>query len=84
MNIAAQLTPEDPQVQRLREASDCVPILFGLAYGTATIENALAQKARLLSNYNEPKVLISKVRSVVLHDYYYLFFGSRCIEVTGE
>jgi hypothetical protein len=42
------------------------------------------KKALLLSNYSEPKVLISKVRSVVLHDYYYLFFGSRCIEVTGE
>jgi hypothetical protein len=44
INIAVHLTPEDPQVQKLREANDCVPIFLGLAYGTATRENALAKK----------------------------------------
>jgi hypothetical protein len=84
MNIAVQLTPENSQVQALRETSDCVPIIFGLAYGTATLEAALAEKAHLLNDYDKPTAPISKVRSVASHYYYFLFAGGQCVEVTGE
>ena len=84
LNIAVQLTPENPQVPKLRETSDCVPMILGFAYGTATVEGALAEKAFLINNYNAPEALISKVRSVASHYYYFLLAGAWCVEVTGE
>lgn len=84
MNITASTQREDASVSALREVSDCVPIIFGLAYGTATVETALAQKAQLIENYNAPWQPIAKVRRVQLHDYQFLLFGARCVEVVGE
>ena len=84
MNISASLQPENAGVQGLRESSDCMPIIFGFAYGVATVEGAMAEKAPLIKNYNEPHAIITRVKSISLHDYTFLFFGARCIEIVGE
>lgn len=85
MNITARVTPEQTEVPAVRESNDCVPILFGLSYGIATVEKALATKViRLADAYDGPRARIEKVRSIALHDYQFLFFGARCVEVVGE
>ena len=84
INIATKITPDAPSVREARKASDCVPIVFGLAYGTASMDKALAERAPLITNFNEPYAHITMVHSVAIHDYYFLFFGARCLEVTGE
>lgn len=84
INVTASLQPENANVPEIREASDCVPIIFGFSYGTATLVNALAEEVTLINNYQVPKQKIQKVRRVQLHDYQFLFFGARCVEVVGE
>lgn len=84
MNITASVQPENLAVPELRESSDCVPIVFGLAYGSATVEGALAQKVRLIEDSESPWKAITGVRRIQLHDYHFLFFGARCVEVVGE
>jgi len=87
MNITARTQPEDTSIQEIREASDCVPIILGFAYGSATLEGALAEDVWTTAgrhDYNIPKQKIAKVRRVQLHDYQFLFFGARCVEVVGE
>lgn len=80
INITTRLPPEDTTVQALREAEDCVPIIFGLAYGTISAETASL-------DYFSPTATpqkIAKVRRVELRDWQFLFFGERCIRVIGE
>ncbi len=84
MNITASLQPENASVPELREASDCVPIVFGLSYGSATLEGALKHKVQTSEGYDAPWKPIVNVRRVQLHDYQFLFFGARCVEVVGE
>ena len=97
MNMAASLQPEDQAVPDVREVSDCVPIIFGFAYGTATLDEALAEKVLSKSekwqsiekkNQKEKERLtpqyITKIRRVLLHDYSIFMFGARCVEVVGE
>lgn len=92
MNIAASLQPEDASVQEIRESSDCVPIIFGFAYGRATLEGALSEAVPTIESmqtYSKVKVkptpqTLSKIRRVQLHDYQVLMFGARCVEVVGE
>jgi len=84
MNITASTQPENASVPALRESSDCVPIFFGLSYGTATVDTALKEKVQSIHGYDEPWTPIVNVRRVQLHDYQFLFFGARCVEVVGE
>jgi hypothetical protein len=97
MNMAASLQPEDAAVPATREASDCVPIIFGFAYGTATLDEALAeavlatsekwtgqQNKNLKSAVRPTPQKITKIRRVLLHDYSIFMFGARCVEVVGE
>lgn len=72
MNITTSIQPENTAVREIWEASDCVPIILGLAYGTATVEGALAEQ------------MVTKIRRVQLHDYHFLVAGARCVEVVGE
>jgi hypothetical protein len=84
VNLTTQTASTNYTAQALRESSDCVPVVLGFAYGTASVEEALSKNAPLISNYNEPPDQIAKVRSVAIHDYYFLIAGARCVEVTGE
>ena len=85
INIGAQLQPEDTSVKVLKAGSDCVPIIFGFGFGTATIERAKVQLEG--SSFGDTMPVgapITKVRRVELVDRMFLNFGERCIEVTGE
>lgn len=90
MNITASLLPEHADVAQLREASDCVPIILGFAYGSATLEGALSEAVQTIeslkpgANVESTPQKISKIRRVQLHDYQFLMFGARCVEVVGE
>ena len=94
INIAASLERQDMSVAETREASDCVPIIFGLSYGRASLEGALSEEVApigsgMVSNPRQkpaivPRQKITKIRRVQLHDYQFLFFGARCVEVIGE
>lgn len=97
MNMAASLQPENTAVPEGREASDCVPIIFGFAYGTATLDEALAEEVLARSEQwqniekknqkykaKSTPQKITKIRRVLLHDYSIFMFGARCVEVVGE
>jgi hypothetical protein len=85
LNITAQMTPETNSVQPLYEYSDCVPIIFGLAYGTASFDKAVRDGFPSIWNTSgAPPPAITRVRSVAIHDYMFLYFGARCVDVTGE
>lgn len=85
MNVTAQLTPETNSVQPVYEYSDCVPIIFGLAYGTASFDKAVRDGfPSVWNSTGTPPPAITKVRSVAVHDYMFLYFGARCVDVTGE
>ena len=85
INIAASLERQDMTVAETREASDCIPTMFGLSYGSATLEGALSEAVRpMADSLKGPKLPITKIRRVQLHDYQFLFFGARCVEVIGE
>lgn len=87
LNITAELVPTDTSVTgNLVEGSDCVPIIFGLSYGTARIDEARkgarGEMATVQPEY-EFSTPITKIRSIRLHDYQFLMFGARCVEVEG-
>lgn len=85
-NVTLNLTPNNLYGgQAIREASDCIPTVFNLAYGEASVDAALAKRVpKIGESYEAPRALIAKLHSVALHDYVFLFFGARCVEVTGE
>lgn len=78
INITTRLPPEDTSVQAMREAEDCVPIIFGLAYGTIGTETAS------IDYFSPTGGKITKIRRVELREWQFLFFGERCIRVIGE
>jgi hypothetical protein len=89
INISTRLQPEDTSVKAVLEGSDCVPIILGFGFGTATIEHAKAD-AQPVGRFSpgDPEVhgrlRITKVRRVESAERAFLIFGVRCIEVTGE
>lgn len=84
MNITASLQPENASVPEIREASDCIPIILGFAYGRASVDRALTDKAELISDFTAHSQTLTKIRRIQLHDYQFLGFGARCVEVVGE
>ena len=80
MSITLQVQPEHQEVQAAITGSDCVPIVLGLALGTATVE--AAQRNGMLSRTMDKP--IKKVRTVQVSYYYFLIAGAWCVEVTGE
>jgi hypothetical protein len=76
INMRVTLQPEDREVAAKYEESDCIPVVFGLAYGEATVEGAMGG--------GMGRGTITRARQVWQHDYQFLFFGARCIEVIGD
>lgn len=74
INISNQISPDDPTVKPLTEGSDCSYILFGLGYGTNTVETAMR-------NAQPP---VTRIRSITLDHFALLMFGSQCVTVVGE
>lgn len=84
INITASLQPENTTLAGTYVSSDCVPIILGFAYGSASLEGALANESHVVSDYHSIAPNITKIRRVQLHDHVFLGFGARCIEVVGE
>lgn len=86
ININTRLQPEDASVKEVLMGVDCVPIILGFGFGTATIERAKADTEKINeAGLNvQAGTPITKVRRVEMQDVQFLFFGSRCVEVTGE
>ena len=84
MNITTSLQPENASVLAVSKASDCVPIIFGFAYGRASVEGALASAAEDLHDWQKSAPKITKVRRVDLFELSILMFGTRCVEVIGQ
>lgn len=85
-NVTMNVTPPNLYSgQAIREASDCVPMAFGLSFGEASVESALKQRViKIGEPYDAHREPIMKLHSIALHDYVFLMFGARCVEVTGE
>ena len=81
MNITLQVQPEQPDAKAVLTGSDCVPILFGFAFGTATVEGARYKTTSPGEWVGKP---IRTIRTVRISYEYYLIAGSWCVEVTGE
>ena len=97
INISTRIQPEDTSVKSVLVGSDCVPIILGLGAGTVTLENAKADGHSTAGVVSDPSVrrsskpstqtlhtAITRVRYIETQEMQILFFGSRCIEVTGE
>jgi hypothetical protein len=85
MNIGLRLQPEDTSVKEALIGLDCVRIIVGFGFGTATIERAQADTRVFGGTTDGPKAMpITKIRRAELQDVTLLMFGSRCIEVVGE
>lgn len=86
INIKTRTQPEDSSVKALFEGRDCVSIMFGFGFGTATIERARIAGVPIgqLLGYDVQGVPISKIRRVEIEDAMALMFGDRCVVVTGE
>lgn len=87
VNITAELTPHAVDVGTpLVEGSDCAYIIFGFGFGTATVDAALARyevdRSDGSATYKRLPP-ITRIHSIRLHDYQFLGFGARCVEVIG-
>jgi len=91
INISAQLQPINESVKAEKTSSDCADIIFGFGFGSLSVEHAMTKVQSIqdpLHPYREPiwerVPYITKIRSIELQDWRFLFFGERCINVTGE
>ena len=90
MDVDSHLTPTNPQVAETLKGQDCLPVILGISVGTITVD--AARKAGLPVSidripYGDEKSYIKpirNIRAIMLHDFYGLAFGERCIIVTGE
>lgn len=88
INITTQTQPSNPTVKPILEGSDCVPIIFGLGAGTASIEKAMMNgTSQPFAAFTNAKPVVTPIRTVhrvQSTEAMFLFFGERCVEVTGE
>ena len=87
INISTRTQPDDLTVKEELKGSDCVPIIFSLGYGTADIEKAKLDGKKIERSATEKpftRYQITKVRRVEINDLMFLFFGAKCVDVTGE
>lgn len=75
ISITTSLHPENERVAETITLSDCVPIILGFGIGRASVEGATTKYG---TRY------ITKIRRIQLYDGQFVFFGKRCVEVTGE
>ena len=83
IDISTHLQPEDSSVHAVLRGTDCVPIVLGFGFGTASIDKAMAG-AHPIGALDGHVIRITKVRRVTLTDSAIVFIAERCIEVVGE
>lgn len=91
INISTRIQPENKEVPATKEGSDCVPIIFGLGGGVADIDGAMSKEHKeLVKGTYEDSIrtvrtpYITRIRRVEIQETMFLFFGARCINVTGD
>ena len=88
-HITIETQPRNPAVKPMLAGGDCVPLIFGIGFGTATAEQAMRNEVYVAhAGFGPPmKELhtpIRKVHAIQYTDQYYFVVGSRCVEVLGE
>jgi hypothetical protein len=83
INVSTRLQPEDSSVKEVLRGTDCVPIVLGIGFGTASIDKAMVD-AHPVGDPRGPVSRMTKVRRVTLTDYVIVFLADRCIEAVGE
>ncbi|HEX6531414.1 MAG TPA: hypothetical protein VF019_02220 [Nitrospira sp.] len=83
INVSTRLQPEDLSVKEVLRGTDCVPIVLGIGFGTASIDKAMVD-AYPLGDPRGPVTRMTKVRRVTMTDYFIVFVADRCVEVVGE
>lgn len=90
LNLTTKIQSDDLTVKNDLYGTDCVPLVFGLGWGTVDIERAKQDGRTRFMDWDERQLHrgatpISKVRSVeITHQQYLNIFGLHCIEVHGE
>lgn len=91
IDISTRIQPDNMEVPATKEGSDCVLIIFGLGGGVADIDRAMSKqqsetvKGRYLDTLRTFRTpYITRIRRVEIQELMFLFFGARCINVTGE
>lgn len=88
-SVKLQTQPANEAVKAVLKGEDCVQIVLGLAFGTATYDRAMTRGVRLDgvqgATYTRRGLeQIRSVRTVALSDSYALLAGERCIEIEGD
>ena len=91
INITNELQPTNDDVKDVLMGEDCTPIILGLGLGTNRIESALKDgrpygdtgEFRSRINLNR-RTTITRIRTILLTEFYVLLVGSRCVQVLGE
>lgn len=87
LNLTTEIMPSNPGVTgETVTGSDCVPMIFGVLVGTATVDQAM-QRERKERRGGEVESItgppIRHIKTIRLNDYGFLGFGARCVEVEG-
>ena len=93
MNVTTRLQRDDPSVTPRLEGSDCATwVLIPIMIGTTSVEGAMAKAIEINPaplppgeyRRHRPIIPISKLHRVQFTDLSFLFFGTHCVEVTGD
>jgi hypothetical protein len=86
IDITTRLQPEDTSVKEALYGEDCVPIIMGFGFGTATAEQAMMEAGpdKDFSTRYTNGQHITKIRRVESNEAAFLFAGHRCVRVVGE
>ncbi|MFO0773694.1 MAG: hypothetical protein U0172_03400 [Nitrospiraceae bacterium] len=88
INLTTSITPPAgpplPEAERI-ENSDCVPIILGIGIGESSVAGAMRGERERIDDdgrVHRP-ASIRTVHEIRIHDYQFMMFGARCVEVVG-
>lgn len=75
-NLTTTITPENPYQLSgdYSEGQDCTPIVLGWTWGSSNVWTAM----------HDAVPVITDVKSIRLHQYYFFLAGASCVEVLGK
>jgi hypothetical protein len=86
MNLTLHTSQTNPSVKPVLAGSDCIPIILGFGFGTATVDEAVKEGSMeedRKKNRSHPYP-IHAIHSTALTTVHFLGIGQQCVEVTGE
>lgn len=83
--IDTEVLPPQPSVKSQLAGEDCVPVVFGLGAGSNTFERAMRNGLPIDTEWEPraPRTRINTLQSAQIEERMVLFFGGRCLRVTG-